>query len=226
MEKHIPIEQQCLSEQVYHNLKLMILSGVLNPGERIPEGKIAEMFQVSRTPIREALKKLSDYGLVDLKPRSRSTVTEITMEQAQHIAELRSALENFGIQLLLERVASGEIDSDIFTELQEIADECRRLVVEEDNRAKAFEKDTEFHLKLIEASHNEYLYEAYERLDARIQLVRLNMHVTNEEFLWYISQHGDLLNVMQKGDIKAAQELMHKHVFYSFNYTSNLSQKA
>ena len=58
------IQRQSLSEQVYHYIKRLILSGEIRGGEKIPEEKVAQQFGVSRTPIREALKRLEEYGLI------------------------------------------------------------------------------------------------------------------------------------------------------------------
>jgi DNA-binding GntR family transcriptional regulator len=64
------IHRQSLSGQVYCYIKRLILSGEIRGGERIPEEKVAQQFGVSRTPIREALSRLEEYGLIQIKPRS------------------------------------------------------------------------------------------------------------------------------------------------------------
>ncbi|NCB00769.1 MAG: GntR family transcriptional regulator [Spirochaetia bacterium] len=211
--KTTKIEQIGFGEQVYNHLKRMILSGELSFGEKIPEGKIATMFQVSRTPIREAIKKLSEYGLVETFPRSYSKVTSISAEQAKSIAELRTVLEKFALHLL---IAKKGVDSTILDEMKELSDECISLIADEEQRGQAFMKDTEFHLKMIEATGNEYLYETYEKLDARIQLVRLNMSVTSETFISYINQHYEIINLIREKNEAKALTLIDKHIYKEF----------
>jgi len=207
------IVQIGFGEQVYYHLKEMILSGELAPGEKIPEGRIATMFNVSRTPIREAIKKLNEYGLVETFPRSYSIVTDISAEQARSIGELRTALENFALHLIISR---DRADESFLAELERISDECIKLMADEGQRAAAFEHDTEFHHKLIEATGNEYLYEAYERLDARIQLVRLNMKASTETFTGYIRQHYEIIDMIRQKNEKGATRLMDTHIYKAF----------
>ncbi|MDO8944225.1 MAG: GntR family transcriptional regulator, partial [Desulfobacterales bacterium] len=76
------IHRQSLSEQVYHYIKRLILSGEIRGGEKIPEEKVAQRFGVSRTPIREALSRLEEYGLIQIKPRSYAEVVALEPHEA------------------------------------------------------------------------------------------------------------------------------------------------
>lgn len=212
------IVQVGFGEQVYRRLKKMILSGELEPGEKIPEGKIASMYNVSRTPIREAIRKLNDYGLVETYPRSYSIVTKISPEQARSIGEFRAELEKFAIHLLFQKE---RFDEKLLHNLQKISDECIELMEKMGARDLAFEKDTDFHHLLIKAAGNEYLYEAYERLDASIQLVRLNMHVTPETFVGYIEQHYGILDMIRQKNEHRAIELIDHHIYRAFMVNSS-----
>jgi len=69
---------------------------------------------------------------------------------------------------------------------------------------------------LIEATGNEYLYEAYERLDARIQLVRLNMKASTETFTGYIRQHYEIIDMIRQKNEKGATRLMDTHIYKAF----------
>ncbi len=90
----------------YHYIKRLILSGKLKGGEKIPEEKIAQQFGVSRTPIREALRRLEEYGLVYLKPRSYAEVISFSPKDAEQVACIRAQLEMLSARLWLnmERV--------------------------------------------------------------------------------------------------------------------------
>ncbi len=207
------IVQVGFGEQVFQHLKHMILSRELAPGERIPEGKIASLFNVSRTPIREAIKKLNEYGLVETTPRSFSVVTMISPLQARNIGELRTALEKFALHLIFEKNCA---DEKLLKRLKTACDESIAAMQDEKNWKKAFEKDTEFHHIIITASGNEYLLEAYERLDTRIQLVRLNMDVSSETFIRDIRQHYGIIDMIEAKKETQAIELLDAHVYNSF----------
>jgi DNA-binding GntR family transcriptional regulator len=202
------IDQSSLADQVYENLKLLILSGSLAGGERVPEEHLAQQFGVSRTPIREALKRLAEYGLVSLRPRLNAVVASLTAREAQDIARVRLALE----LLALNTYQESRIDP-AFDALQGLADECQRLLGNGE-RARAFEVDSEFHTSLIEGAGNGVLAETYRRLDARIQLMRIGQRLNTEEMLPYAAQHGELIEALRAKKTQEAKRLLEDHVMH------------
>ena len=112
--------QNSLSDQVYTMLKEQILSGELKGGMKIPEESLAEQFGVSRTPIREAIRRLSEYGLVTIKPRSYATVSVISSEEASDIARVRVTLEQLAIDSIDEQAYAEHVK-----ELSRYAADCQ-----------------------------------------------------------------------------------------------------
>ena len=94
------IVSRSLSDQVYELVKSEILKGNIKAGSKISEDALALQFGVSRTPIREAIRRLSEYGLVTLSPRSHAAVVKISDKVALDIASLRIDLEFFAIDNL------------------------------------------------------------------------------------------------------------------------------
>ena len=115
----IDLNYNGLSGQVYIYIKKMILSGEVGAGHKIHEEKVGQLFGVSRTPIREALKKLSEYGLVNLKPRSHAVVASLTKEEAIQLAHIRAQLETLSTKLLAEVGTNKDFDH-----LEDIARSC------------------------------------------------------------------------------------------------------
>ncbi len=165
--KKIDLNYNGLSGQVYLYIKQMILSGEFQAGHKIHEEKVGQLFGVSRTPIREALKKLSEYGLVVLRPRSHAVVASLTKDEAIQLAHIRARLETLSTKLL----ADVGTDKD-FDHLQAIAEECDTLIGEGDV-AGAFEKDSMFHLEIARRTNNIHLFEIIEKIDiGGISLIR------------------------------------------------------
>jgi DNA-binding GntR family transcriptional regulator len=207
----IAIEQSSLADQVYENLKLLILSGVLKGGERVPEEQVAQQFGVSRTPIREALKRLAEYGLVDVRPRSNAVVASITSHEADNIGRVRLALEALAINSISWEQVPGLPDT-----LQKLAAECQyHFAIGE--RAKAFEKDSEFHIALIDGAGNDVLTEMYVRLDSRIQLLRISQDLSCEELLPYANQHLDLIRSLKQSTKEKAIGLLEAHIMHDIS---------
>ncbi len=208
---HMTIEQSSLSDQVYDGLKGLILSGSLGGGEHVPEEQLAAQFGVSRTPIREALKRLAEYGLIVIKPRSKVTVAAISKDEAVHIGRVRQALETLAFELLAEKG-----DTETFAELERVAGACQDAMTRGD-RAKAFELDTAFHQKMMDLSGNPTLADIYKRLDSRIQLLRLRQHLTPQELLPYMVHHIHLIRFMRTGDIEKAKDIISQHIFHDID---------
>ena len=201
------IHRQSLSEQVYYYIKRLILSGEILGGERIPEEKVAQQFGVSRTPIREALSRLEEYGLIQMKPRSYAVVVALEPREADQLAVIRSQLETLAVSLLTDCGT----DED-FRELDLLAQECNALIAEGDIAA-AFEKDSLLHLEIARRTGNRHLYEIYEKLDAKIQLLRLVLRLPLEKLdTVYIKHHDEIIHLMKRRDKESAVALMKHHV--------------
>jgi len=128
------IHRESLSEQVYYYIKRLILSGEIQGGQRIPEEKVAQQFGVSRTPIREALKRLEEYGLIQIKPRSYAVVVALEPHEAGQLAVIRSSLETLAVGLLTD--CGTEED---FKRLDLLAMECNRLIAESEYDMAVFD---------------------------------------------------------------------------------------
>lgn len=202
------ISKESLSDQVYKHIKRMILSGELKGGERVPEAALSELFGVSRTPLREALKRLSDYGLVFLKPRSYAEVVEISDTEARQIAQVRLHLEKLAAQCFSEHA-----EEEDYRALKQIAEECEHLT-ETGDLAGSYEYDSRWHLELAKRSGNKYLYEILEKLDARIQLLRLNQKLEAEPLQHYTKQHTVLIEAIRNRDTKIVNSMLTSHIMH------------
>ena len=215
------IDRMSLSDRVYFYIKDLILSGELKGGERIPEEKVATRFGLSRTPIREALRRLEEYGLVRIKPRSYAEVVTLSPEEAPDVAELRAAIEG----LAVERVAQRADKADL-AELRRLNDACTEAVNAGDIAA-IFEHDSDFHLEIARLSGNRHLYELFEKLDAKVQLLRLVLHLPPKELAAFVAQHVTIIDAIAAGDATRARRIMEGHILGQLeHYTSVVSEDA
>ena len=210
--KKIDLNYNGLSGQVYLYIKQMILSGEFQAGHKIHEEKVGQLFGVSRTPIREALKKLSEYGLVVLKPRSQAVVASLTKDEAIQLAHIRARLETLSTKLL----ADAGTDKD-FDFLQAIAEECDTLIGGGDV-AGAFEKDSRFHLEIARRTNNIHLFEIIEKIDAKIQLSRLVIKLPIDRLEKSINQHGSIVQALRSRDRDLSELLMQHHIMHQLSH--------
>lgn len=202
------IDRASISEQVFEYVKKVILSGGLSAGERVYENVIAADLNVSRTPVREAIRKLAEYGLVLITPRRSVIVASITPKDAHDISIVRLSLEKLAFQLFEKNVTHDQLVA-----LREIALRCRK----ENDRgdiAAAHELDSDFHLAIAEASGNAELSRLLRILDARLQLVRLRQHLSRTQLSEYFEQHEVLVDLVeQKAGVKVSK-LLEKHILH------------
>ncbi|MGE4452934.1 MAG: GntR family transcriptional regulator [Sphaerochaeta sp.] len=208
--------QNSLSDQVYTMLKDQILSGQLKGGMKIPEETLAEQFGVSRTPIREAIRRLAEYGLVTIKPRSHAVVSLISPQEADDIAKVRVTLEQLAIDSIDEEAYAENV-----RELSRYAADCQYAMGIGD-RATVFEQDSLFHLALVKASRNKALINICERLDAKIQQLRIAQNLPDDELAFYLGQHAQMMSLLKTGQKEACKHLLYEHITHDL--TSHLQK--
>jgi len=111
VEENFKIEgYELLSQKVYHLLKTEIVKGFLGPGTKLLENKLAEEMQVSRTPIREAMRKLAAKGLVKKAPNQTIIVVDVSLEDIKEVLQIRGVLEGLAARIAAKKINRQEID--------------------------------------------------------------------------------------------------------------------
>jgi DNA-binding GntR family transcriptional regulator len=200
---------QNLSDEIYNLLKDQILSGKLEGGEKIPEETLAKQFGVSRTPIREAVRRLSEYGLVQIKPRCYAEVATITEKEASDIAYVRIHLECLAIDLITPQSLEKNIRN-----LARCAAECQ-FALDVGDRGLSFEHDSMFHTELVRTSENQALIYLYEHLGAKIQQLRLNQNLYGIALKDYTIQHEKIMSLLKDGKKEECKVLLYEHIMHS-----------
>ena len=146
-------EQQSmpLRDAVFMSLRKAILTGKIKPGERLTEIKLGKLLGTSRTPIREAIRKLELEGLVTIVPGSGARVSGMTVEDLQEVMEVRSALEQLSAGLASERITEEEKN-----QLRDACNDFIRSTAQGDSLEIA-EADVRFHDLILKAAKNEKL---------------------------------------------------------------------
>ena len=211
------IMQNSLSDQVYQLVKDQILSGKLKGGEKISEEALAAEFKVSRTPIREAIRRLNEYGLVEIKPRCYAEVCTIGTKEAEDVANVRIALENLAIDSITPALYGQYVP-----QIARYSAECQ-YALNTGNRAVAFEQDSLFHLELVKASGNIVLFNTYQRLDAKIQQLRINQNLPEEELSVFINQHAQIMQLLKEGKKAECKDLIYDHIMHKRRPSLNAS---
>lgn len=187
---------------VYDGLKKSILQCELMPGQRLVEKELISKIGTSRTPIREAIIKLEQEGLVEkLSGKAGYFVSSVGKRGIEEIFGLRKILEDYCIDLATDRIGEEEIK------------QLGRIIHEEElpeNKKNVFtlvELDTKFHEILYKASGNQKLYEVLSNLRNQIYRYRTLSFKTRERRRISLSNHRDLFLAIKKRDKKLARKL-------------------
>lgn len=193
-----------LREVVADEIREMIRSGALQPGERLLEDRLAEQLGVSRNPVREAIRALENTGLVEVRPRRGAYVATLDPGRAAELLELRSALEGFAARLAASRRTPEQM-AEIRRHF-----EAGREATKANDVVSAARAHRAFHLAIEAAAGNSYLGPAVEPLRAQTELV-FSVLVDRRGLIGW-TEHVEILDAIEAGDGDAASEAARKHM--------------
>ncbi len=195
-----------LREIVYEDLKLRILTGNIEPGTRMMEVELAEDMGVSRTPIREAIRKLEKEGLVTIEPRRGAYASQISTDDMVEILEVRQTMEGFAAQ-----VAAEKIDAERLKEIQE-TEAAYREAVESGNTQGMIFYDSKFHRLIVEASRNKTLMQMTETLQELSLRFRYLYYDDFKRAKKMPEEHVRIIEAIKAGDSEGAKNAVDIHI--------------
>lgn len=201
MNEYLP-----LRDVVFNTLRQAILRGELKPGERLMEIKLADKLGVSRTPIREAIRKLELEGLVLMIPRRGAVVAEITEKSLKDVLEVRKALEELSVELACERITQEDI-----SRLKEAAKEFERTLQSGDVTEYA-EADVKFHDIIYFATENQRLIQLLYNLREQMYRYRVEYLKRREVHEMLLNEHDYIIECIESRDKERAKEAICTHI--------------
>ncbi|MCF8565879.1 GntR family transcriptional regulator [Alicyclobacillus tolerans] len=194
-----------MSQRGYLAIRHAILHLHLSPGETVLERKIADVLQMSRTPVREALVRLETEGWVRLIPRHGFVVSPIVADDLQQIYEVVEALD--GVAGALAAVRAGE---DELARLQELISEQERCLDKDDVRTWAT-LDGRFHSYIVDLAHNDRLHAIMDSQSDQIYRARLYTIAKRPKPVRSIVEHEAILAAMRAREPQAVRQLLQSH---------------
>jgi DNA-binding GntR family transcriptional regulator len=200
------LAHQTLQEAVVDHLRNLILNRQLLPGERLVQDELAERLGVSRTPIREALHKLTHEGLVTFSPYKGASVAEFSLSEVEGIYAVRMALESHAAYLAASRATEDELE-----QLETLLQHMERAFHQADF-AHLLEVHHRFHAAVYAAAHQPRLYELtiqYLGLSDVYQRMALSLGRGAKN---PVVEHRDILETLRRRDADAACHLIRNHL--------------
>lgn len=201
-----PIILNTLSEEVYKRIRLSLFQNTYQPGEQLDIGQIALNLKVSRQPVKEAINRLSQEGLVEIRKRVGTFVRKFTRTDVENIMNARSMIEMFAI-------SNGKVDADIFHALEIEVNHMERLIESSSFDYLTFnEADQRYHKMLVSLSGNEILVNMYVHLNAHYVSARAFYANAFERTITKKGSHRIIFNHLQEGNIKLALAELDAHI--------------
>jgi DNA-binding GntR family transcriptional regulator len=203
-----PLPDQNLADAVADRIRAAIWSGQYQPGDRLVERRLAHEFGISHIPLREALARLTEEGLVERLPRRGARVASLTPRMLEEVSSLRVVLEQFVIRRLKDRFTP-----EAYLELQGVVDRMVKAA-EDHDLVRVHEIDQEFHQRLWELTDHALLVELAAQMRSRTSHFyrAAAASLGPDEVRRHADSHQQLLDVIASGDRRAAERAMQHHV--------------
>ncbi len=195
-----------LRDVVFNTLRQAILHGEMEPGERLMEIQLAQKLGVSRTPIREAIRKLELEGLVVMIPRKGAEVAHITEKDMRDVLEVRCTLEELAMELACKNVTS-----ELLTELKAANRVFEASVVSKDVVA-IVDADVHFHDVIYTMTNNARLIQIINKLREQMYRYRLEYIKDARTHSILINEHNEIIQKLENQDVNEAKSVMRQHI--------------
>ncbi len=198
----VSIKQSVVFDRLYD----LITTGYFRFGENLSEREIANMLDVSRTPVREAFRRLEREGLVVYKPKKGVMIRSFTEEEIINLYRVREYMEKLTSRLLSEK--------QNITLLEKLKENVRQAeIAAKDNDVKEQAIiNAQFHLLMVEGTNNSYLINVYKPLTSQLSLFRSKSLSYKGRSLINIEEHNKICEAIERGDTDLAEEITGVHV--------------
>jgi DNA-binding GntR family transcriptional regulator len=205
VKRSVPKRPGLTSNELYEQVKEMAILYTVRPGERVNEMELAAQFEVSRTPLREALNRLVAENILDFVPNRGFFVRELNRQAVFDLYELRRSLESSAVQLAAERASERDIKA-----LRKFWKEAARTKASIAPASELVARDEAFHVRLVALSGNKEMVRALENVNARIHFVRwVDFEQRGDDTF---SEHFEILDAVEARDIEKCRELIEAHI--------------
>ncbi|HIU26727.1 MAG TPA: GntR family transcriptional regulator [Candidatus Copromorpha excrementigallinarum] len=195
-----------LREMVYEELKMQILTGAIVPGTRMMEVELAEEMGVSRTPIREAIRKLEKEGLVTIEPRRGAYASQISTEDMVEILEVRQNMEGLAAYFAASRMKPEQLE-----ELKAVSANYNKAVAAGDMQSM-IDNDTKFHHIIVESCNNKILVSMIEQLQELVLRFRYIYYDNFRRAENMPEEHRAILEAIENGRADDARQAADVHI--------------
>lgn len=200
-----------LIDSIVDSLISRIIRGEYPVGAKLSENKVSEEFNCSRTPVREAFKRLEIYNIVEIIPHSGTYVRELSDKENKEMTEIRAALESLAFRLACERGADTMVLRTIQEQMETI------LSAKEIDFTSYGKAHILFHRHLVELSGNTLLINTYNNLNLSVARKLLYAKMNPKEIKLTNKEHGKIIEYLEAGNVEEGERFMYDHLWLKRN---------
>lgn len=202
----ISIPRAALHEQVAMRLRQMLVEGRIAPGAKLNERELAEILQVSRTPLREAIKMLAAEGLVELLPNRGAVAVSLNEQDVMNTFELMAGLEALSGELAAQRITGSELAEIKAMHFEMLATYTRA------DLSGYYRLNAQIHRAINAAAKNPVLSATYNQVNARLQALRFRSNQDGEKWKRAVKEHEQMIAALTTRDPAAMRAVLLTHL--------------
>jgi DNA-binding GntR family transcriptional regulator len=201
-----PVARASLHDQVAHQLRQMLVEGGIPPGAKLNERELSKVLNVSRTPLREAIKMLAAEGLVELLPNRGAIAVELTEADILNTFEVMAGLEAQSGELAAQRITDSELDEIKALHFEMLAAYTRR------DLPSYYRLNSAIHGAINAAAKNPVLTATYNQVNARLQALRFRSNQDGEKWQNAVKEHELMIHALSAHDAVALRAVLATHL--------------
>ena len=201
-----PVASAALHAQAAHRLRQMLVESRIPPGAKLNERELSKVLNVSRTPLREAIKMLAAEGLVELLPNRGAIAVELTEEDVLNTFEVMAGLEAQSGELAAQRITDAELAEIKALHFEMLAAYTRR------DLPAYYRLNSAIHSAINTAAKNPVLTATYKQVNARLQALRFRSNQDGEKWKSAVKEHGLMIDALSARDAVAMRAVLAGHL--------------
>ena len=200
------VHSQNLHETTFQKLRSLLVEGKIAPGSKLNERELAESLNVSRTPIREAIRRLAADGLVELIANRGAIAVELSLEDVIHTFDVIADLEGFSGELAANNISAATLSELEALQYEMLASYARR------DLSSYYKLNLRIHHLINQAANNPVLSRLFSQVNARIEALRFRSNQDGVKWEKAVEEHQEMLEALKARDSKRMRKIMMQHV--------------
>ena len=202
----ISIPRAALHEQVAYRLRELLVEGEIAPGAKLNERELALQLNVSRTPLREAIKMLAAEGLVELLPNRGAVAVSLSEQDVRNTFEVMAGLEGMSGELAAQRISEAQLSEIKALHFEMLAAHARR------DLSTYYRINAQIHRAINTAADNDVLTTTYSQVNARLQALRFRSNQDEAKWSRAVAEHGQMIEALSQRDGVALKAVLVQHL--------------